>query len=250
MSNLITEPGVVDRTHSIGLKAFRVVLVFLALLLLVLFGAWQWLLAPWAVLGDATDHGWARTPAAHRWSDSASGILMATLGFAALLLARSPRDRSGLVAWLAGCLLVLAGASTASVMIQQHAGPIGALLQGLAMAVLLGGLLVSLAPDRAAVVRGGGPGDAAPRGAVRMALLLGLGLAVTVVVLALVWRVGGGVLEDPREDDVVSFVSLGACVALGCAICLQGREGWRTVALLLAGVTGYSVVAGATMLLT
>lgn len=30
-----------------------------------------------------------------------------------------------------------------------------------------------------------------------------------------VWRMSGGVFEDPREDDVVSFVILGSTVVLG-----------------------------------
>ena len=228
--------------------AIRVVGVLLALVLLVVFAALPSLLTPWAVPADAGGHGWPRTPEAHRWADSAAAILMTVVGLGALLVARSPRARSGLTAWVAVCLLVFAISSTASELIQGRSGFLTASLIGAVTALVMAGPLVAASPQRAAVVRGGERETTGPTGLVRTLLGAMVLASVALMAAAVFWRLSGGVIEDAREDDVVSFVGLGACCALGSLIALQGREGWRSVALLLALVAGYAGVATASLL--
>jgi hypothetical protein len=44
-------------------------------------------------------------------------------------------------------------------------------------------------------------------------------------------------------------VLFGLAFALGGAQCLRARESWRTLAILLAAVTAYTVVAGVSLAL-
>lgn len=228
--------------------AIRVVGVLVALVLLVLFAALHSLLTPWVVLGDGGGHGWPRTPSAHRWADSAAAISMTVVGLGALLLAGSRQTRSGLTAWVAACLVVFAASSTAGELIQGRSGFAVAALMGVVTALVLAGPLVALSPQPMGVVRGGERESTGPTGTVRTMLRVVLVLASALVVAAIVWRLTGGVVEDAREDDVVSFVSLGTCCAIGAVIALQGRQGWRHVAVLLAVVAGYVGVASFTLL--
>lgn len=238
-------PGATRSPRHLG---FRVVAVLVGVVLLLLFAALPALLTPWVDLGDSANHGWERTPAAHRWSDSGSAILMSVIGIAALLLARTPRGLSGVASWVAASLVVFAAASTASVLIQGQSGPVAAVLTGVATALVMAGPLIVLSPDRSALLRGGEPGGSAPEGLIRMLLQVTLVACVAVVAVALIWRLTGGTVESPREDDVVAFVSLGLSGALGCLICLRAKAGWRLLATLLAGMMAYAVVGGSTLL--
>ena len=145
---------------------FRVVAVILAATYLVLFGSVQLLLTPWVVLPDVVDHGWTRTPELHRWADSAAAATMAALGAGALLAVWRPLTRSGLVAWVGVLLAVVGLGSGVSVLLQQHTGAAGALLQGVLTAALTAVPFVLLHPQRREVLAGGRR-DAGPAGAAR-----------------------------------------------------------------------------------
>ena len=227
---------------------FRVVAVLLAATYLVLFGSVQLLLTPWVVLPDVVDHGWTRTPELHRWADSAAAATMAALGAGALLAVWRPLTRSGLVAWVGVLLAVVGLGSGVSVLLQQHTGAAGALLQGVLTAALTAVPFVLLHPQRREVLAGGRR-DAGPAGAARAVLLAVSVAGVALVVGALVWRLTGGVVENPLEDDVLSFVLLGVTLATGGAWAASGREGWRVVAWVTGAVAAYAVVAGASLLL-
>lgn len=228
---------------------FRIVAVLLALVLVVMFGVWQSILTPWVALPDPADHGWTRTPELHRHADSAAAVAMAAMGVGALVAALRPAGRSGLVAWVAAMLAVVGVGSGVSVLLQQHQGLVGALVQGVVTVAVTAAPFVLLHPERRRVLRGGEPVDAGPRGVVRSGLVV-LAVAGTALAAgAVVRRVAGVLAENPREDDVISFVILGLAMALGSAICLAGRAGWRPLAMILGGVTLYGVVGAVSLTL-
>jgi len=229
---------------------FRIMALLLALVLLVMFSVWQSILTPWVALPDPTDHGWTRTPELHRHADSAAAVAMAAMGVGAFVAALRPAGRSGLVAWVAAMLAVVGAGSGVSGLLQQHQGLVGALVQGVVTVAVTAVPFVLLHPERRRVLRGGEPGDAGPRGVTRSGLVV-LAVAGTALAAgAVVRRVAGVLAENPREDDVMSFVILGLALALGSAICLAGRAGWRPLAMILGGVALYGVVGAVSLTLT
>jgi hypothetical protein len=221
---------------------FRLVCAALAGVFLVAFGIWRAWLTPWVTLADDVDHGWTRTPELHRWADTAAAGFYLVLSAGLLLLVLSPRNRSGVSAWITASLVMMTGLSVVGSLLQQHQGLVGAVLMGLALMAVFVGPLLAAAPDRTAVLRGGRPA-VPPAGGPRLLLLAGTIGWAAVAVAGLAWRLGGGMVESPREDDVLSFLNLGASVALACGIALRGRAGWRVLAWLAAGVTAYALVA-------
>ncbi|TRW44516.1 hypothetical protein [Georgenia yuyongxinii] len=228
---------------------FRIFAVLVALVFLVLFGVWQSILTPWVLFPDVTDHGWARTPELHRYADAAAAVGMGAAGVGALVAALRPARRAGLVAWVGGTLTIIGLGSIASVLLQQHTGLLGALVQGLVTVAVTAVPFVLLHPERRAVLRGGAAGADVPVGAVRIGLLVLGGAGVVLAVGMLIWRLTGGIFESPREDDVLSFVVLGLSVALGSRLCLTGREGWRPLVVILAVVGAYAVVGALSLAL-
>ncbi|KAE8766006.1 hypothetical protein [Georgenia thermotolerans] len=234
---------------------FRIFAVLVALVFVVLFGVWQSILTPWVVFPDATDHGWVRTPELHRYADAAAAAGMGAAGVGALVAALRPARRSGLVAWVGATLAIIGVGSIASVLLQQHTGLLGALVQGLVTVAVTAAPFVLLHPERRAVLRGGaavgvGPaGGSGPVGVARIALVVLGGAGVVLALGALVWRLTGGIVESPAEDDVLSFMILGSSVAAGSLLCLTGREGWRALAVILAVVAAYAVTGGLSLAL-
>ena len=238
-----TGPG---RAGTFRLTMFRIVAAATALLLLVAFGTWQSILTPWMDVADSGGHGWVRTPALHRLADSASALLMAAVGVAALFLAIRPTGRSALLAWTAAMLGAIGAAGTVSAAMQ-GLDVAGAFLFSVAwLAVLVAPLVLLLHPERTAVLRGGtrsgtlGPPAPLARAGLLVLGAAGLSLAAGVVL----WRWSGGLFEDPAEDDVVGLALLGASFALGALLCVRGRSGWPALSRLLCGMGTYCVAAG------
>ena len=170
-----TGPG---RAGTFRLTMFRIVAAATALLLLVAFGTWQSILTPWMDVADSGGHGWVRTPALHRLADSASALLMAAVGVAALFLAIRPTGRSALLAWTAAMLGAIGAAGTVSAAMQ-GLDVAGAFLFSVAwLAVLVAPLVLLLHPERTAVLRGGTrSGTLGPPAPLARAGLLVLGAA-------------------------------------------------------------------------
>lgn len=230
---------------------FRVVAGLIVLVFIVLFGAWQSVLAPWIVLADSADHGWARTSELHRVADASSGLLMLAIGISAVLLAVRPFRRSALVLWLAITLAMIGAGSAVSTLVQGHAGVVGALLSAVTMALMFVVPVVVLHPERQTILRGGLTDLAdGPSRSTAVALTV-LGLAgVALAVSAIGWRLAGGVFENPAEDDVVSLTMLGLAITVGYLLCRARLEGWRALAVILGVMAGYSVIAGASIALS
>lgn len=224
---------------------FRIVAAAVAAIYIVLFGAWQSILAPWLVLPDGADHGWTRTNELHVLADAASGLLMFAVGVAAVLLAIRPLRRSGVVVWVVGTLTLISIGSAVSTMLQGHDGWIGAALTGVLTLFLFAVPLVLLHPERRQIIVGGAP-DAAggpTRSLTAVFAVVGaIGLAVAVGVIG--WRLTGGLFENPAEDDVVALALLCLSIAVGSALCALAREGWRLLAGILGAMVLYAVVAG------
>lgn len=229
---------------------FRIVAVLLGVIYLFLFGSLTGLISPWVVLPDTTDHGWLRTPALHRWADSAAGVTMTALGVGALLAAWRPLRTSALASFVGFLLTVVGLSSGISVLLQGHMGPLAALAQAVVIVAVSAVPLVLLHPQRRAVLAGGMPATDGPRSGLRV--LFG-GLAVAGVLLALgsvVWRMSGGLIESPLEDDVISFVLFGLTIGGAAAVAAAGRAGWRPVAWILVGVLAYAAAATVSLLLS
>lgn len=222
--------------------AFRALAVAVALVFLVGFGVWQSILTPWLTFPDPVDHGWSRTPELHRLADSVSAAVLGSVGVAALALAVRPRGRSGLSSWLLVMLAAMGLSSVGSSWVQGH-GPGDAVVGLVVWSAVVVVPFAYLAPDRRALSRGGVPASGRPGPALRPVLVALAALGALLVVAATAWRLAGGVFEDPREDDVFGLVLLGLGLATGGALCARGGEGWRTLALILAGTTAYVVVA-------
>jgi hypothetical protein len=242
---IVESAAVVRRRRHV---LFRLVCLTEALIYLVLFGMWRSWLTPWIVFADSTDHGWVRTPELHRWADSAASAFYLALVAALVILALRPTYRTGLTAWVLALVTATAAMSVVGSLLQQHSGIAGALLTGLAVLVALAGPLLAAAPERAAVLQGGRGDATGPGSGWRTALGVGALVGAVVALAGVLWRVTGSVLENPREDDVVSFVLLGTAIALGCALARLGREGWRPLAWIMAGL-GVYVAIGAVSLL-
>ncbi|BDZ65398.1 hypothetical protein [Agromyces mangrovi Wang et al. 2018] len=246
MSELTVEVAPATRVRRF--ITFRVLAVAIALLFLVGFGVWLSILTPWLALPDEVDHGWTRTPELHRLADSASSVLMAAIAAAAVLLAVRPRGRSGVTAWLLGLLAVVGVNSLVSSAIQGQ-DLIGAGVFTLGWLVVVVLLPYAFAPDRASLAKGGLRDASAPGTALtRVFVAVGV-VGVLIAVTAVVWRLAGGVFENPQEDDVIGFVLYGLAFAVGGLQCARARAGWRTLAVILAAVAAYSVVAGLSLAL-
>ncbi|AIX99668.1 hypothetical protein ART_0070 [Arthrobacter sp. PAMC 25486] len=242
------------RAGAFRVVMFRVTAAVIALLLLVGFGAWQSILTPWLALADSGGHGWERTPELHRLADSASALLMAGVGLAALFLAIRPAGHTALVSWTAATLGAIGAVGTVSAAIQGQ-DVLNALLFTVVWIAVLVVPFVLLHPERAAVLRGGPFGGSfattlgGPSPLARAGLLVlgaaGLAMAAAVVL----WRVGGGIFENPQEDDVVGLALLGLSLTLGAFLCVRRRTGWRALAWLLCGMGAYCVAAGVTIAL-
>lgn len=242
------EPAAVARPRRHVL--FRLVCLTEAFVYLVLFGMWRSWLTPWVVFADSSDHGWIRTPELHRWADSAAAAFYLAVVAALVILALRPTNRTGLTAWVLALVSATAAMSVVGMLLQQHSGLAGSLLSGLIALVALAGPLLAAAPDRAAVLRGGRSDATRPGAGRRAALGAGALVGVVVALVGVLWRVTGGVLENPREDDVISFVLLGVAIALGCVLARLGREGWRPLAWIMAGLGIYVAVGAVSLLLT
>lgn len=228
---------------------FRVLAVLWAAMLLVGFGTWLSILTPWLELADTADHGWTRTPELHRLADSAAAVIMVAAAVGALILAVRPAGRSGLGAWTAGTLALFGGLSPVSAQLQGHEPTVSTVTAVVWVGLTALTFLVAY-PDRRSVLRGGSSAVEVPGARLRAVLTGGAVLGGALAAGAIVWRVSGGVFESPQEDDVISFVILGASFALGCLLCRSGRAGWRTLAAILAGVLLYAVVGAVSIALT
>ena len=228
---------------------FRTVAVLIGLLLIVLFGAWQSILAPWVTMIEAVDHGWVRTPELHRLADGASAILMGTTGVAALVVALRPKCQDALMLWSATVLVMLGLAGPVSTVVQGN--PV---IEGFVFAVLWFAVLVAplvlLHPERSQILRGGATDNTSAPSTRAVILLRALGaLGLALVVGAAAWRLSGGVFENAKEDDFIGLMLLGMAVVAGCILCLTRRNGWRALAFLLAVIAIYSLIATMTIAL-
>lgn len=227
---------------------FRIVCLLEAVIYLFVFGMYRAWLTPWLTLPDSTDHGWTRTPALHRWADSAAGVFYLALIAALLVLAVRPARSSGLVAWVLMLTTATALGSGVSMVLQEHAHWVEAAGSAAIILVVLAGSLFATAPDRRAVIRGGRPAAdrlGLPRGLFAFTLVGW----TAVVVVSVVWRTLGGRFESPQEDDVISFLLVGAAGALGSWLVLCRREGHRPLGRITLGLTAYAIVASASLLL-
>lgn len=247
----MTEPTVVvtlQATRPNHHITFRVLAGAIAALLLIGFGAWLSILTPWTTPGDPVDHGWIRTPELHQLADSASAGLLAALGIAAITLAAIPRGNSAVASWMLAMLTLFGISSFVSAEVQGHELT-GAALFLLIWFIVVVGLPWFFAPLRSTLVRGGASASNAPNRGLRTAFGALAIVGVLLAAVAITWRTTGGIFESPREDDVISFVLLGIALALGGFQCAQAREGWRTLGITLAGLAGYAVVAGISIIL-
>jgi hypothetical protein len=218
-------------------------------LLAVGFGAWRQILSPWVLVADGADHGWPRTPELHRLADSCAALLFIAIAAGLVVLAFRPRERSGLAAWTGG-MLAVTGAFAWLSAAMQHQDVQPALVTSLVWLAVVSLLLLALHPEGRHIVRGGVPErTAAPRGAVRVALLLLGAAGVSLALGALIWRLSGGLFESPLEDDVFSLVYLGLAWALGATLAAAGRAGWRPLTAILLMSGAYAVVAGISLAL-
>lgn len=241
-----------NRTFRMSrINVFRIVASIVAVVFIVLFEAWRAILAPWLALPNSTEHGWERSAELHAPADAASGVLMLSVGAAALLLAIQPFRRSTLIAWVAATLTIICVGMGLSTFLQGHAGPAGALLTGFIGLLLFVVPLVLLYPDRRAILSGGAQSNTpGPAFSVVLGFAL-MGLVSLAAAVAVVWwRTSGGLIEDPLEDDAVSLAMLGVSIALGFMLCARGREGWSLVAWMLAGMVACCSVVGLTFALS
>lgn len=228
---------------------FRICAAAIAALLLIGFGVWLSILTPWVTPGDAVDHGWMRTPELHRLTDSANAGLMAALGAAAIVLALRPRANSAATSWMLAMLALFGASSVVSSAIQGH--PLmDAALFALVWLIVVVGLPWFFAPNRSALGRGGLPAAEAPSRTLRIAFGALAVAGVLIAAASIGWRMTGGIFENSREDDVIGFVLLGIALALGSFQCMRAREGWRVLGIIVAGLAGYAVIAGISILLT
>ncbi len=229
--------------------AFRIVCALIAIVLVGGFQAWRGLIAPWLVLPDATDHEWVRTPELHRLADAAAGAYFLAVGTALVLLLIRPRGRSGLSVWAIVNLAAMALFSSVSIILQSGDVP-AALITAAVSLVIFAGPLIALMPARRDLFRSGRPAADHPTGITRRLLQGATVIGLAIVVGAWAWRLSGGVIENVREDDVVGFTLIGVLIASGAALTLRGREGWRPLAWIVAGVGAYALVAGVSILVS
>ena len=251
---------------------FRISAGLLALIMLVGFGSWLLLLAPWLVLPNVDGHGWTRTAELHRLTDSSAGLLMFAVGVAALMLLIRPQGRPALLTWTASMTAVMVALAPVSAAIQGND-----VLETLIISVLFVAVLilpmVLLNPDRRRIRPGtgteakAGPDDpfadvgsgfgsgfgsspnSGPAPLAKAGLLVLGAAGLTLAAGVVLWRIFEGVFENPREDDVLGLATLGLSFALGALLCVRRRAGWATLAWILAAMAGYAVVAGVSIAL-
>lgn len=233
----------------VRLTAFRVVMLLVALLHLVVFAGWRALLAPWVVTTDDIDHGWVRTPELHRLADGAAGATFVAIAAAAVVLAVRPRHRSGLACWLAAAMGLTGGLSWLAALLQGHEDVLGTLVFSIVWVSIVAAVFGWLHPERRAIRRGGAPARRGPAPWLRVVLRGVAVVSVLAAVTAVAWRLGGGLFENPKEDDVFGLAYFGLLWALGASLAARARAGWKPLTVIvLAGVT-YAAVAGASIAL-
>ncbi|MDO5753732.1 hypothetical protein [Arthrobacter sp.] len=245
---MLTQPASTSRKgrrFSWSLLAFRAFAALVAFLFLIFFEEWRKMLHPWMPYTetDGFDFGWDRHADLFLVPDTAVTLFQFAFGIAALILLVHPLGVSGLVSWLAAGLLMC---SWASMFTALWAGTslVEMTLLAVVMTVVLCVPLVLFHPQRKAIIRGGLPAKGAGPGNFlrwEMAVLgiAGAGLAIG----SSIWRAGGGLFENPREDSVLSLVLFGLVLALGALLCRLGREGWKTLAYILNGMLAYALIA-------
>ena len=224
---------------------FRCVAIGLFALFGIATGLWKSILTPWLVLSDSSDHGWPRTAELHRVGDTAGAALLALVAIGAVLSAIRPAEHSGIGAWVTVTLMIIVTGQIWSTVVQEHSGVAGAVLTSGIFLALTAVPYVALHPRRHDVLRGGAPDpQSRPRGVLRVLLWVLMLTGAVFAAGAVAWRLTGGTFEDRREDDAVGLVMLGLVLALGCALCLNRRQGWRPLAALLLSTAGYCIVGG------
>lgn len=218
---------------------FRVYCVLMALLFIAGFGAWQLVLAPWLVLPDSGGHGWPRIAERHQFTDGAAGILMGTTALCFLLLAWRPLRRIAVatVGVSAVCLIFLG--SGASMLIQQNATLVEAILSALVAGAVTAGVFVLLYPERVLLLNVLKSAGAGPTPVQRLLLLLAASAGVALAVAALALRASASYFDHPREDNVVTLVMLGLVVCISGLVAAVGLQGWPWVAGLLGAAAVY-----------
>lgn len=239
--------------------AFRIAAGLLALIMLVGFGPWLVLLAPWLVLPNVNGHGWTRTAELHRLADSSASLLMFAVGLAALLLLIRPQGRPALLTWTASMTAVMVAPVSAAI---QGNDDLAALIISVSFVAVLVLPLILLNPDQRRIRLGTSTGALArtqaiadPFAAVHSGLssspgsgpaplaksgLLVLGAAgVALVARVVLWRIFEDIFEDSREDDFLGLATLGLSFALGALLCVRRRTGWLAHAGLAPGRHGW-----------
>ncbi|WP_167046340.1 hypothetical protein [Salinibacterium sp. ZJ454] len=229
---------------------FRVVAVVIAVVFLGLFNSLVALLTPWVEFSDAIDHGWVRTPELHRVADSAAALLMTAVAAASVIAAVRPVLNAATTIWTAATLTMIFAMSVASSAVQ-GANVVTAVVTAVIFLAVLVLPFVLFSPHRRAMLSGGGGLDSGERpgrpARIGLGILGALGAALTIGIVG--WRISGGVFESPREDDVIGLAMLGVSLAFGAWLCLRGRRGWRTLAMLLVAMAVYAVAAGVSLAL-
>ena len=160
-----------------------------------------------------------------------------------MLSAIRPAKYSGIGAWITVTLMTIITGQIWSALVQEHSGVAGAVLNsGIFLAVTAVPYVV-LHPRRHDVLRGGAVDpQSRPRVLIRVLLWVLMLTGAMLAAGALAWRLSGGTFEDSREDDAAGLVMLDLVVALGCALCLNRRQGWRPLAALLLSTAGYCMI--------
>lgn len=238
-----------SRVRGIRILTFRVVMVLVALMHLVAFGAWRAALAPWVTFPDETDHGWERTPELHRLADGAAGAIFLAITVVALVLAVHPLRRSGLMTWLFTALTVTGAFSWLSALLQGHEGVLSMVIFSAVWAALVATVFLWLHPEGLLVLRGGAPDPAAPSQTLSTVLYAVACLGLAAALAAVVWRATGRVFESRQEDDVLSLTYLGLLWAVGGVLAARGRQGWRVLAAVVLVGAVYAVAVSVTLAL-
>ncbi len=228
-----------------SLMAFRLFAALVAAFFIIVIELWRKILIPWISYAevDTVDYGWDRHAELFLIPDTAAALFQIAFGITALLLLFRPLGRSALVSWMAAGMLMI---SWAGIFTAYFAGTnlVEGALQAVALSAALSLPLVVLHPQRKAIIRGGAPGRGPGPGKLLRYEVAAIGFAgAGVAVGSTLWRISGGVFENPREDSVLSLVMFGLVLALGALLCWQGREGWKSLAYILNGMVAFALIA-------
>lgn len=236
-----------SRARGIRLVTFRVVMLLVALMHFVAFGAWRAALAPWVTFPDETEHGWDRTPELHRLADGAAGAIFVAITVVALVLAVQPLRRSGLMTWLLAALTVTGAFSWLSAVLQGHDGVPSMVAFSVVWVALVAAVFLWLHPEGHLVLRGGTADSSAPSRTLAMVLYAVAGLSLAAALAAVVWRAAGGVFESPHEDDVLSLAYFGLLWAVGGVLSARARRGWPVLAAVVLLGAVYAVAVSVSL---